>query len=87
MKTENITEERRSDAAGKKFFIDIEGCEYEWDKPTITVSEIRNLGNLPADQAVVQEDAEGHERTLAENEVVTIQPGHRHGRAPKYKRG
>jgi hypothetical protein len=87
MQNTDTIDEHRPEAAGKKFFIDIEGREYEWGKPTITVSEIRNLGNLPADQAVVQEDAEGHERTLAENEVVTIQPGHRHGRAPKYKRG
>lgn len=73
--------------AGQKFFLNIEGQEYPWDKPTITVPEIRQLGNLPADQPVIEEDAEGRERTLAENEVVTIKPGHRHGRAPKYKRG
>ena len=71
----------------KKFFVNIEGREYEWDKPTITLSEIRQLGKLPADQDVVCEDSEGRERTLAENEIITIQPGHRHGRAPKYKRG
>ena len=73
--------------AGKKFFIDIEGKEYEWPNETITVPEIRTLGSLPADQPVVQEDKEGTERTLAENEVITLQPGHRHGRAPRYKRG
>jgi hypothetical protein len=72
---------------GQKFFVNIEGHEYEWDKPTITVSEIRELGGLPADQPVISEDPEGRERPLAENEVVTIKPGHRHGRAAKYKRG
>jgi hypothetical protein len=87
MKNTNTIEEHHPEVAGKKFFIDIEGREYEWDKATISVSEIRQLGNLPLDQPVIQEDAEGRERTLAENEVVTIQPGHRHGRAPKYKRG
>jgi len=73
--------------AGQKFLVNIEGHEYPWDKPTVTVPEIRQLGNLPSDQPVIEEDAEGRERTLAENEVVTIKPGHRHGRAPKYKRG
>jgi len=73
--------------AGQKFFVNIEGHEYEWDKPTITVPEIRQLGGLPTDQPVITEDPEGCERTLAENETVTIKPGHRHGRAPKYKRG
>ena len=90
----NITGEGQGNAlaeqesnSGQKFFVNIEGREYPWDKPTITVPEIRQLGNLPADQPVVSEDEEGHERTLAENEVVTIKPGHRHSRAPKYKRG
>lgn len=68
-------------------FIDIEGREYEWDKSTITVPEIRSLGNIPADQPIVQEAPDGTERTLVENEVVELKPGHRHGRAPKYKRG
>ena len=73
--------------ADHKFLVNIEGHEYAWDKPTITVQEIRRLGNLPADQPVICEDEEGRERTLAENETITIKPGHRHGRAPKYKRG
>jgi len=77
----------RNENAGQKFFVNIEGHEYEWDKPTITVPEIRLLGNLPPDQPVICEDEEGVERTLGENEVITIKPGHRHGRAPKYKRG
>lgn len=87
----NVTESSHGAAgaenAGQKFYVDIEGREYEWDKSTITVAEIRLLGGLPSDQPVVTEDPEGRERTLAENEVVTIRPGHRHGRAPKYKRG
>jgi hypothetical protein len=78
---------RAGDHAGQKYFIDIEGHEYEWDNPTITVPEIRSLGKIPADQPIVQEAPDGTERTLAENEVVELKPGHRHGRAPKYKRG
>ena len=73
--------------ARKKFFLNIEGHEYEWEEPTITVAQIRQLGSLPTDQPVICEDPEGRERTLAENEAVEIKPGHRHGRAPKYKRG
>jgi hypothetical protein len=83
--TEDLAEQ--GDNAGKKFFVNIEGHEYEWDQPTINVTQIRTLGSLPADQPVVCEDEEGRERTLAENEVIAIKPGHRHGRAPKYKRG
>ena len=42
--------------AGQKFFVNIEGREYEWDKPTITVPQIRQLGNIPADQQIIVED-------------------------------
>ena len=77
----------QSTEAGKKFFVVVEGTEYEWATDTITVSEIRTLGNIPSDQPIVQEAPDGTERTLAENEIVELKPGHRHGRAPRYKRG
>ncbi len=76
-----------SEQAGQKFYINIEGKEYPWDKETISVEEIRTLGNIPSDQPILQESPDGAERTLAENEVVELKPGHRHGRAAKYKRG
>ena len=77
----------RFEQTGQVQSVNIEGCQYAWKSPTISVREIRRMANLPADQAVVCEDDEGHERTLAEDEVVTLKPGLRHGRAPKYKRG
>lgn len=72
---------------GPKYFVDIEGTEYKWDKETITVPEIRQLGNLPSDLPVIEVDAENNERTLAEDEVVTLKPGHRFGKKISYKRG
>lgn len=76
-----------SEHVGQKFFVNIEGVEYPWDKETITVAEIRSLGNIPSDQMVLQEAPDGSERTLGDNETVTLQPGHRHGRAARYRRG
>ncbi len=76
-----------AEQTGKKFFVNIEGTEYPWDKDTITTQEIRTLGNLPADQPVVEEQPDGTERTLGPNEVVDLKPGHRFGRAPRFKRG
>ncbi|MFH1882187.1 MAG: multiubiquitin domain-containing protein [Planctomycetota bacterium] len=73
--------------SGKKYFVNIEGTEYPWDKETITVAEIRALGNLPQNLPVVEEFPDGTERTLAEGEAVQLKPGHRFGRAPKFKRG
>jgi len=62
--------------ATEKFAIRIEEKDYPWGK-----------GNIPADQCIVVEDVDGRERTLGAEEVVTLIPGHRVGRAPKYKRG
>jgi Multiubiquitin len=75
------------DEAGKKFYVNVEGTECEWGDDTITTNQIRELGGLPADQPVVEESPDGGERTLSEDEVIQLQPGHRYGRAAKYKRG
>ena len=76
-----------SEQAGKKFFVNIEGTEYAWEMATISTKEIRDLGKLPVDLPVVEELPDGTERTLAEDAVIELKPGHRLGRAPKYKRG
>lgn len=82
-----MTQQDNNEHAGQKFFVNIEGTEYEWDKNTITTQEIRALGNLPSDLPVIEENPDGTERTLGENDTITLKPGHRYGRAPKYKRG
>jgi len=71
----------------KKFFANIEGKEYPWDKETISVGEIRTLKKLPRDLPVVEEFPNGTEKTLGDNDIVLLKPGHRYGRAPKFKRG
>lgn len=75
--------------SGQKFFVDVEGTEYPWNSDTITVAEIRTLPDpdIPADQPIVEEFPDGSEKTLKDNDVITLKPGHRFGRAPKYKRG
>jgi hypothetical protein len=84
MAAERVQAEQEVD---QKFFINVEGTDYPWDRNTITVPEIRHLGNIPTDVAVLEESPEGTERTLPESEIVTLKPGHRHGRAAKYRRG
>lgn len=57
----------------------IEGKAHPWDKDTISVADIRELGGLPAGVPVIEEDLrDGTERTLAEGEVLqpgTLEPG------------
>ena len=81
------TSQEHSEKAGPKYYVNIEGTEYPWDRETITVPEIRQLGNIPADQHIIQEDENGNETTLDDNATVELKPGHRIGRAPKYRRG
>ena len=72
---------------GSKFLISIEDKEFPWDRDTITVSEIHRLGNLPADQPVVEVFPDNTERTLAEDAVIELKPGHRFGKKVRFKRG
>lgn len=49
----------------------IEGQVHPWNGDTMSVADIRKLGNLPADAPVVEEDLRnGTERVLPEDEVL-----------------
>jgi hypothetical protein len=43
--------------------------------------------DIPTDQQIVEEFPDGSEKTLGNSDVIALKPGHRFGRAPKYKRG
>lgn len=74
--------------AGLTYEINIEGRIYEWHEPTITPRQIRQLGGLPDDQPVIEINFEDNtERTLSEDEVVELKPGHGFGRKVGFKRG
>lgn len=73
--------------AAKTYCIEVEGLDYPWPKETITVAEIRKLGNLPPDQPVIEVDPDNQERTLAGDEIIHLKPGHRYGKKVRYKRG
>jgi hypothetical protein len=79
-----ITEEK---VHGSKYFVNIEGKEYPWDKETINAKEIRALAHFPANAQIVEEFPDGKERTIGEGEEVHLKPGHGFGRSPKFKRG
>lgn len=68
-------------------YVEIEGKEYAWPAPRITVAQIRELGHLPADQPVIEIDPDNVEHQLAPDAVVTLKPGHCFGKKPRFKRG
>lgn len=74
--------------AGPKFLIDIEGVKHPWDHDTITVPELRTLGNLPTGVPVIEVDLHsGTERTLAEDEIVHLRPGQGFSKKVQFRRG
>jgi hypothetical protein len=79
---------RENEGKGPKYFINIEGTDCPWERDAITVPEIRDLGHLPADSAVIEVDlTDNTERTLREDETVQIQPGKGYGKKVKFQRG
>lgn len=75
-------------AQGPKYFVNLEGAEYPWDHGTIMVAEIRSLAGWDTSQPVVEVNLEDNtERTLAEDETVTLKPGHGFAKKVKFQRG
>ena len=73
---------------GPKYEVDIEGRFYPWDSSTITVPQLRGLANIPSDQQMMVVDLQTNaERTLAEDEVIELKPGHGFAKKVKYQRG
>ena len=62
------------EAGAVQYEVMIEGQVHSWDRDTISVADLRKLGNLPADSAVIEENLrDGTERMLGEEE--TLRPG------------
>lgn len=73
---------------GPNYEVNIEGVLYPWDEGTISVPEIRELGDLPGDLPVVEVDLRtNEENTLDEDSVVQLKPGRGFGRKVSFKRG
>ena len=71
-----------------KYFVNVEGVIKPWDKPEITVPDIRHLAGWDASQPVVEVNLEDNtERTLAETEEVRLKPGHGFEKKIKFQRG
>jgi len=74
--------------AKAKYEVDIEGNFYSWDGDTISVAQLRDLAGIPSDQQMMEVDLKTNaERTLAEDEIVHLKPGHGFAKKVKYQRG
>lgn len=73
---------------GPKYFVNIEGAEQSWHEATISVAEIRQLAGWDETQQVVEVNLEDNtERTLGEDETVTLKPGHGFAKKIRFQRG
>ena len=73
---------------GPKYFVNIEGTEEPWHEETISVPQIRQLAGWEPSQQVVEVNREDNtERTLGENETVTLKPGHGFAKKIRFQRG
>ena len=73
---------------GPKYEINIEGTDYPWGTGTITVPQIRDLGDIPSDQQIQEINLETQEeRTLGADEIVTLEPGRGYSKRVKFQRG
>jgi hypothetical protein len=70
-----------------KYHVVIDGVDHPWDRPTITASDIRTLGDLPATEQVMLIDENNTERPLSESEVVELKPGLGFAKKVRFKRG
>lgn len=71
-----------------EFCVNIEGVEHPWCHHTIMVPQLRDLGDLPTDQPVLEINLDDNtERTLGECEVVKLKPDLAFCKKVKFKRG
>ena len=86
--TNLVNDETAKPKQGPKYLIDIEGTDYPWERSTITVAEIRDLGHLDPSQPVIEVNLKDNsERTLAENDSVELKLGIGFARKVRFKRG
>jgi hypothetical protein len=73
---------------GPRYFVNLEGDEKPWDSDTITVPQLRTLGGWDSGQPLVEVNLDDNsERTLGEDETVTLRPGHGFAKKIRFQRG
>lgn len=71
-----------------KYQINIEGTNYDWDRDTISVPELRTLAGYAADQEMIEVDlTDNSERVLQEADTIHLKPGKGFAKKVGFKRG
>jgi Multiubiquitin len=72
----------------QKYVVNLEGTDEPWERETISVAEIRELAGWDSSQPIIEVNLQtNEERTLAEDETVTLKPGHGFAKKVRFQRG
>jgi hypothetical protein len=68
--------------------VNIEGIDHAWEQGSISVPQIRQLGGIPDGTEIIEVDVDDNtERTLREDEKVSLPSGKEYGKKVKFRRG
>jgi len=86
--TEPATPASERPAQGPKYTVVIDGQDYPWNTPTITVPELRALASIEAGTEIIEINLDDNtEATLSEDAVVALKPGQGFGKKIRFRRG
>ncbi len=71
----------------KRYFLEVDGIEYEINRAAITGGEIMQLAGIPADAGLLEILDDGTQRQVPPDEVIRLKLGHRFKKRPRFKRG
>ena len=76
-----------ADTERERQFVNVEGVEPPWPRPTITTEEIAKLGGWDVSLGVIEIDRDNVEHQLKPGEPVELRPGHGFAKRIRFRRG
>ena len=76
-----------AETTDKFFTIFVDGEEFRVEESAITGGEIMDLAGIPHEVGLLLCEEDGTQRPIGVDEVITLKPGRRFRKAPRFKRG
>jgi hypothetical protein len=73
--------------SGPKYFVEIDGTEYEFDHEPVTGGEIMDEAGIPREQGLLELLDDGQQRQVPVDEEIELKPGKRFKKRPRFRRG
>jgi hypothetical protein len=72
---------------GPKYFIEVDGTEYELHQDEITGGALMDIAGIPREQGVLEILDDGTQRQVGVDEEIELKPGKRFKKRPRFRRG